>query len=73
MRGSTFRKENYLVSLLSAIIQDKVVTTQLIEDGVDSTVFEQFIHYMLKGIRYSPEYSQRTIVVIMDNASMHHN
>ena len=73
MRKSTFRKENYSVSLLSAITQDRVVATQLIEGGVDATVFEQFIHNMLMGIRSNPEYSQRTIVLIMDNASIHHN
>ena len=60
MRKSNIRKENYSVSLLSVITQERVVATQLIEGGIYSTVFEQFIQNMLMGIRNNPEYNQRT-------------
>lgn len=67
------RKDNYSVSLLSAISQEKVVASQLIEGGIDSSLFENFIAEMLQGLRQQPEYENKNIVLLMDNARIHHH
>jgi hypothetical protein len=50
MNKNEVRKQQYSVSLLSAISYDRVIANQLIEGGVDSTVFENFLQQMLLGI-----------------------
>jgi len=63
----------YSFSLISAISQDEVIANQVIEGGVDSTVFENFIHMTLKHVRESPKYQGRRVVVLLDNAAIHHH
>ena len=73
IRKSTLRKQNYSVSLVSAIAQDRVVANQLIEGGVDSAVFENFLLQMLLGLRKDKSLDGRNIVLLLDNAKIHHH
>ncbi len=40
---------------------------------MDSVVFEQFLHHMLLGIRNQPEFASRNVILLMDNARIHHH
>jgi len=73
IRKSNLRKQNYSVSLVSAIAQDRVVANQLIEGGVDSAVFENFLQQMLLGLRKDKSLDGRNIVLLLDNAKIHHH
>ena len=46
-RKTGVKLENYSVSLISAISQERVIANQLVQGGVDSTVFENFIFELL--------------------------
>lgn len=61
------------MSLLSAISQEKVIASQLIEGGIDSSLFENFITEMLLGLMKQPEYESKNIILLMDNARIHHH
>ena len=50
-----------------------MVASQLIEGGVDSSLFENFITEMLAGLMKQPEYERRDVVLLMDNARIHHH
>ena len=63
----------YSFSLISAISQEEVIANQIIEGGVDATVFENFVHKVLTHVRESPKYRGRRIVILMDNATIHHH
>lgn len=65
------RRQQFSVSLLSALSQDKVVATQLLEGGVDSTIFENFVYRTLNSIRSTPETQSKQVLVFMDNAVIH--
>lgn len=65
------KKQQYSVSLVAAISQTKVVSSQMIEGGVDSTVFENFIYHTLRYIRTDPQLSNKTVILLMDNAVIH--
>ena len=73
IRKSGLRKQNYSVSLLSAIAQDRLVANQLIEGGVDSAVFENFLQQMVLGLRRDKSLEGRNIVLLLDNAKIHHH
>ena len=45
------RQQPYSLSLISAISHDKILANQLVEGGVDSSIFENFIFKLLEGIR----------------------
>ena len=65
------KKQNFSISLIAAISQDNIVSSQLIEGGVDSVIFENFIYYTLRSIRTNPRFSNRPVVLLMDNAVIH--
>lgn len=65
------RRQQFSMSLLSALSQDKVVATQLLEGGVDSTIFENFVYRTLNSIRSTPETQSKQVLVFMDNAVIH--
>ena len=73
IRKSNLRKQNYSVSLVSAIAQDRVIANQLIEGGVDSAVFENFLQQMLLGLRKDTSLDGRNIVLLLDNAKIHNH
>jgi len=72
-RKSGLRKQNYSVSLLAAISPTKVLATQLVEGGVDAAVFENFIQAMLTHLGAQPELAGRRVVLLLDNARIHHH
>ena len=67
------RRQLYSLSLLSAISQERLLANQLIEGGVDATIFENFLYRLLVHVRESPEFAGRQVVLLMDNASIHHH
>jgi len=69
----TSRPQPYSVSLLAAITQEEVVGAQLIEGGVDSTLFEQFLHQVLLSLRAKGAFEGPGVVLLLDNARIHHH
>ena len=65
------KQQPYSLSLISAISHDKIIANQLIEGGVDSSVFENFIFKMLESVRKQGEFNRRPVVLLMDNATIH--
>lgn len=65
------KRQQYSVSLLSAMSQTKVLATQIIEGGVDSMLFENFIYHTLRSVRSDRQLQHKTIVLFMDNAVIH--
>ena len=63
--------QHYSFSLISAISQHEVLANQLIEGGVDSSVFENFVHHLLTHIRTTPILQGRRVVLLLDNAQIH--
>ena len=63
----------YSLSLLSAISKESLLANQLIEGGVDATIFENFLYRLLVHVRERPEFAGRQVVLLMDNASIHHH
>lgn len=43
----------------------------MIEGGVDSIIFENFLYQTLMKIRLDPQKRDKQIVVLLDNASIH--
>jgi transposase len=43
-----------------------------VEGGVDGSVYENFVFHLLKGIKSDPELRHRRVVLLMDNARIHH-
>lgn len=61
----------YSMSLLAAISQQDVMAIQLIEGGVDASVFENFIYELLLRVRGDKKYDGRPVILFMDNATIH--
>ena len=64
--------QNFGMTLISAVSEDRVLANQFIEGGVDGSVYENFVHHLLQGIRRDPELRGRKVVLLMDNARIHH-
>ena len=56
---------------MAAITNDKVVSSQLIEGGVDASLFENFLYHTVAAMRKSNKYGKSNIVILMDNAVIH--
>jgi DDE superfamily endonuclease len=65
------RVQQYSMSLLSAISYDEVLGNQLVEGGVDTSVFENFIYRLLEYVHTQERFQGRRIVLLMDNATIH--
>ena len=50
-----------------------VISNQIIEGGVDSVVFENYIYHTLASIRNNPDLAHRQVVLLMDNVNFHHS
>ena len=50
-----------------------MISNQLIEGGVDSSLFENFIYETLLSIRQDKELASKDIILLMDNVPFHHN
>jgi hypothetical protein len=70
-RPNPMISQPYSMSLLAAITQQEVMAIQLIEGGVDTSVFENFIYELLLKIRANRNYDKRPVVLFMDNATIH--
>jgi len=57
--------------MISAVAFDGIVATQLVEGGVDSSVYEHFLFRMLEAIRVNKNAANKRVVVLMDNATIH--
>jgi hypothetical protein len=47
IKKQPFIRQDYQLTLISAITQDKIIANQVIQGGVDAVVFENFIYQML--------------------------
>ena len=70
-RPNPTTSQPYSMSLLAAITQQEVMAIQLIEGGVDASVFENFIYELLLKIRDDRTNDKRPVVLFMDNATIH--
>ena len=57
--------------MLAGITEGKVLGIQLVEGGVDASVFDNFIYELLLIIRRDRRYDNRVVVIFMDNATIH--
>jgi hypothetical protein len=65
------KKEDFGMTLIAASTDKAIVSFQLIEGGIDASLFENFIYQMLLQMRKSPDYEQKDIILLMDNAKIH--
>ena len=65
------KRQIYSLSLIAAISQDKLISSQIIEGAVDSTLFESFIYNTLRSIRTDKDLCKKKVVLLMDNAAIH--
>ena len=61
----------YSVTLISAVAYDGVVANQLVEGGVDATVFEHSLWRTMEHVRVNNENGDKRVVLLMDNAAIH--
>ena len=59
------------MTLIAAISFEKVVAHQVIEGGVDSVLFENFIYQALTSIRKDRGNAGKDVIILMDNAVIH--
>ena len=65
------QRQGYSVSFIAAISQHKVISSQVIEGGVDSVVFENYIYQTLWSLRQDPLTLHKEIILFLDNAVIH--
>ena len=65
------KRQQFSMSLISAISYDEVLANQLVEGGVDTSVFDHFIYKLLEHVRGQRRYDGRPVVLLMDNATIH--
>ena len=51
--------------------QDKVLSSQVLEGGVDAVIFENFLYHTLRAIRTDSKLSSKKVILFMDNAVIH--
>lgn len=73
MRKSDVKKQQYSMSLIAAITRDKLLCTQVLEGAFDATLFEEVVYQMLVHVRTDQDTANKTVVLFMDNASIHHH
>lgn len=59
------------MSLLAAISQQEVMAIQLVDGGVDASVFDNFIYELLTKVRADRRNDRRPVILFMDNATIH--
>ena len=57
--------------LLAAMTQNEVVGSQMIQGGVDTVLFENFLYRVVSTSVKEPSNQGRRIVVYIDNARIH--
>lgn len=73
MKKNEARKQQYSMSLIAAITRDKLLCTQVIEGAFDATLFEEVLYKMLFHVRSDQDTAGKTVVLFMDNATIHHH
>ena len=66
-----YDRQDFQLTMLSAMSQNAIIATQIVKGGVDSIVFENFIYHMLKSVVTDPKNADKDILIFMDNAVMH--
>lgn len=61
------------MSLIAAMSLERVVSIQLVEGGVGSKVFENYLYHTLRKIRGLQANNRKQIVIQIDNAAAHRN
>jgi hypothetical protein len=54
IRKQTEKRQNYSLTMISAISYDRIIANQIIEGGVDSVIFENYIYNMIVGLLNDP-------------------
>ena len=65
------KRQQYSISLIAAMSQDKILASQIIEGGVDSVLFENFIFHTLRSVRTDKNLQLKPVLLFMDNAVIH--
>ena len=65
------RHVNYTMSLTAAMTQDQIVGLQMIQGGMDGSLYESFVYNVVTALRRNPRYKGRRIVLFMDNCRLH--
>lgn len=73
IRKQEEKRQNYSMSFIAAISQHELLASQLIEGTFDSTLFEEFVFQLLNHLRTRSDTCQKPIVLLMDNAVIHHH
>jgi hypothetical protein len=71
MRKSTLKRQDYSLTMISAMSYDRIIANQVIEGGVDAVIFENFIYHMLVSVTTSEDFANKDIILFMDNAVIH--
>ena len=71
MTKSRPRTQQYSMSLIATISMNRIISHQLIEGAVDSTLFEHYLYKTLYALRTNPETMNKEVVLLMDNARIH--
>ena len=61
----------YTMTLLAAMTPNEVVGAQMIQGGVDNSLFENFVYRVVAALLKDPVNKGRRIVVYLDNARIH--
>jgi transposase len=73
MQKNPEKKQQYSMSFIAAITQDKLACSQIIEGAYDATLFEDVLFQMLSKFRSDEHTKDKAIVLFMDNATFHHH
>lgn len=66
------KPNSYSFSFMAGMTQDKVISMQVIEGGTDGVIFENFVYRTLNKLRSDPKTADKDIVIVADNARIHH-
>ena len=73
MRKDHVKKQQYSMSFIAAITEDKLFCSQIIEGAYDATLFEEVLYKMLLHVRTDQQSCNKPVVLFMDNAKFHHH
>ena len=71
IRKKTEKRQDYSLTMISAISYDRIIANQIIEGGVDAVLFENFIYQMLLNVVNNEDFANKDIILFMDNATIH--
>jgi len=59
------------MTLISAVSQDRIIANQVLEGGVDTSLFENFVYHTLAAVRSDSQLREKQVVLLLDNARIH--